>query len=74
MRSYNETTNKVLVYWLNNKFSIFWTDGMFTLTNIVIGQIVALSSSIQRVSGRRTWQTRGRGLKQNFQNYLYLMS
>lgn len=74
MLSYNETANKVLVYGLNNKFSIFWWDGMFTLTNIVIGQTVALPSSIQRVSGRRTWETRGRGLKLTVQNYLYLVS
>jgi hypothetical protein len=58
MRSYNETANKVLVYGLN-KVSIFWRDGMFTLTNIVTGQTVALPSSIQRVSGRRTLETRG---------------
>jgi hypothetical protein len=45
---------------------------MFTLTNIVIGQTVALPSSIQRVSERRTWETRGRGLKLTVQNYLHL--
>jgi len=47
---------------------------MFTLTNSVIGQTVALPSSIQRVSGRRTLETRGRGLKLTVQNYLYLAS
>ena len=45
---------------------------MFTLTNIVIGQTVALPSSIQRVSERRTWETRGRGLKLTVQIYLHL--
>ena len=68
MRSYNETANKVLVYGLNNKVSIFWRDGMFTITNTVTRQTVALPSSTQRVSGRRTLETRERGLKLTVQN------
>jgi hypothetical protein len=74
MRSYDERANKVLVHGLNNKVSIFWRDGMFTLTNIVTRQTVALPSSIQRESGRRTLETRGRRLKLTVQNYLHSVS
>ena len=47
---------------------------MFSLTNTVTSWTVALPSSIQRVSGLHTWETRRRELKLTVQNYLHSVS